>query len=334
MKSLYALIVFVLMSVLILSGCGGTTPTETSSATPTSPAVSTTTPVSTSATTPVTPTTTTPAEHIIVDDAGRTVTIVGTPERIISLAPSNTEVLFALGLGDKVVGVTTYCNYPPEALDKPKVGGFSDVDIEKVVEANPDLILAANLHEAEVVPALEALDLTVVVINPETIEEIIDNIRMVGEIAGVEATAETLADTLQSRVDAVKAVVETATTPSPRVLYVTWHDPIWTAGDDTLQGELIKLAGGTNIAADISGNNTITLEAVVEKNPQIIIVLSSMGDQNTALEYINSEPRLQVTDALINHQVYEIDTDIYGRSTPRIVDALEELAGIINPDLF
>jgi iron complex transport system substrate-binding protein len=87
------------------------------------------------------------------------------------------------------------------------------------------------------------------------------------------------------------------------VLYVTWHDPIWTAGDDTLQGELIKLAGGTNIAADISGNNTITLEAVVEKNPQIIIVLSSMGDQNTALEYINSEPRLQVTDALINHQV-------------------------------
>jgi iron complex transport system substrate-binding protein len=312
MKRVFLSLALLLIAAILLAGCSQAAPATSA---------------------PALTTTTAPAQTTVTDDAGRVVTIKSTPKRIISLSPSNTEILFALGLADQVVGVTTYDNYPPAAASKEKLSGFSDVNIEKVVSLQPDLVLAASLHTAKIVPALEQLGITVLVLKPGTISQILKDIQLIGDICGKSAAAKTLNAALQKRVDAVTSVSNSLTTEKPRILYVTWHDPIWTAGDDTIIGELIRDVHGTNIAADLTSYATMTLEAVIGKNPQIIIVMSSMGDQ-TSLNYINSEPRLQSVDALKNKQVYTIDADIFGRTTPRIVDGLESLAKIVQPQAF
>jgi iron complex transport system substrate-binding protein len=135
-------------------------------------------------------------------------------------------------------------------------------------------------------------------------------------------------------VKAVTDKIATINSAKPRILFVTWHDPIWTAGSNTMIDELISKAGGVNIASDLSGYATLGLEEVVNRNPQVIVVMTSMGVKATSLDYIKTEPRLQSTDALKNQQVYAIDSDIFGRTTPRIVDGLETLAKIVHPDAF
>ncbi|MEW5720955.1 MAG: helical backbone metal receptor, partial [Chloroflexota bacterium] len=126
----------------------------------------------------------TPTAQTITDDVGRAVTLKGAPTRIVSLAPSNTEVLYALGLGDRVVGVTQYCDYPPEAKQKPNIGGFSKIDLERVVGLNPDLVLATNIHNKTVVPELEKRGLTVVVVEPKNVDDVLAKITFVGKITG------------------------------------------------------------------------------------------------------------------------------------------------------
>jgi cobalamin transport system substrate-binding protein len=288
MKSIYLILVLVLIGVLALAGCQAST-----------------------------------------------VAIDGIPQRIISLSPSNTEIAFALGLDNQIIGVTTYDNYPPAALSKPQVSEYSSVDVEKIVSLQPDLVLADSIQKNDAVPALEKLGVKVLVLSPDTIDGIYRDIELVGQVTGKTPEANALVASLQKRVSAVTSLTaQSAGTSSPRVLYVTWHDPIWTAGGNTIINDLIDMAGGTNIAADLDGYITITLEQVIERNPQIILVMTSMGDQDTSLNYIKTEPRLQATDALKNNQLYLVDADIFGRTTPRIVDGLEQLAKIIHPELF
>jgi iron complex transport system substrate-binding protein len=265
------------------------------------------------------------------DDSGRSVTLKAIPRRIVSLSPSNTEIVFALGLGDELVGDTTYCNYPKAAQSLPKIGGFSNVDIEKVVSLAPDLILAANIHEAQIIPSLLKLNIPIMTLEPKTIPEIFNDINRLGAITGQAAEAKALTAGLQKRVEAVAARTA-GVTRRPRVLYITWHDPIYAAGDDTINGQLIKMAGGDNISKDLKGYATLSLESVIERNPQIIVVMSSMGDQ-TSTDYINSEPRLKATDALKNKRVYSIDADLFGRTTPRVVDALEKLESLVQGEI-
>ncbi len=137
-----------------------------------------------------------PVTGTLTDDLGREVRLEGIPQRIISLAPSNTEILFALGLEDRVVGVTEFCDYPEAAKVKPKVGGFSTVDIERIVALEPDLILAGSIHEAKIIPRLEQLDLTVVALAPKTLDRVLANISLVGEITGQSDEANRLIDSL------------------------------------------------------------------------------------------------------------------------------------------
>jgi iron complex transport system substrate-binding protein len=322
MKIKYMFMTLALVGVLIFTGCQKVTPSSTTTVT-SSPIVTTSPPSATTAQFPM----------ILTDDAGRSVTLKTMPQRIVSLSPSNTEIVFALGLGDQLVGDTTYCNYPEAAKTKTKVGGYSDVDIEKVVSVQPDLILADDIHEATVIPSLEKLNIPVLVLHPASLDNIFKDIVLIGGITGKSDMAKSLTADLQNRLSAITSVTDKVNGPKPRVLYVTWHDPIFTAGGDTITGELITLAGGANVAQDLSGYATMTLESVIEKNPQIIIVMSSMGDQ-VSLEYINSEPRLAVTDALKNKKVYGVDADLFGRTTPRTIDALEQLARIVQLDLF
>lgn len=270
-----------------------------------------------------------------VDDVGRTVQIKGVPQRIISLSPSNTEMVYALGLEDRLVGVTSYDNYPPEVKNKPVVSEYSETDLEKIVAAKPDLILADSIQKNDTIPALEKLGLTVYSMTPGNAEEILDDIKLLGKITGKSKQADDLVSNLKSRIQ--KVVDKTSKlndSQKPRVLFVTWHDPIWTAGGDTMIQYLIDRAGGVNIARELQGYATISLESAIQANPQVIIVMSSMGTQNASLDFIKTNEQFKSSDALKNNRVYEIDADIFGRTTPRIVDGLETLAKLLHPEIF
>jgi iron complex transport system substrate-binding protein len=272
----------------------------------------------------------------IVDGLGRQVTINAVPQRIVSLAPSNTEILFALGLGDKVVGVTEYCNYPEAAKTKPKVGGFSTVDVEKVVSLRPDLVLATQIHSKTIIPALEKLGLTVVALTPSSLTGVLDSVTLVGKITGQDKQASELVKDLSTRIKAIADKTQKLSPAQrPRVFYVTWHDPLWTAGTGTLSNDVISQAGGQNIASDISGDKTIDLETVINRDPEVIIVSVGMGTgEDLPWQYIKSESRLKNTQALLTDRVYKIDGDLIHRPGPRIVEALEQIAQFIHPELF
>jgi iron complex transport system substrate-binding protein len=270
------------------------------------------------------------------DDLGRNVQIKGIPTRMISLCPSNTEIVFALGLEDRLIGVTTYCNYPEAAKDKPKVSEYSNVDIEKIVALQPDLILADGIqHEAEIIPAFEKLNIPVLGLAPENLNAILSDIELLGKVSGESTAAEKLVSSLQARIQTIHDKLQKAnSTDSPRVFFVTWHDPLWTAGSGTLINDLMTRAGGANIASDLNGHSQINLETVIQRNPQIIFIMAGMGDPKTSLEYIKSEPRFQATDALKNNRVFLLDADIFGQATPRAVDGLEQMAKLTHPELF
>jgi iron complex transport system substrate-binding protein len=271
----------------------------------------------------------------LTDQLGRVVKLDKMPQRIISLAPQNTEILFALGLGDKVVGVTTYCNFPPEAQEKPKIGGFSTVDVEKVVSLSPDLVVAALIHEKETISQLESHGLKVLALAPKTLSEVTQAIELVGKATGTETQARRAVEDMETRMATVARLVAGLSAEGrPRVFYVVWHDPLMTAGGDTTQSELIDLAGGRNIFDDLSKYPTVDLEALLERQPQVIIAGSGHGSaQNSPLEWAKSEPRLKNTETLIQNRVFGIDADIVSRAGPRIVDGLEEMLRLIHPEL-
>ncbi|OGO32497.1 MAG: hypothetical protein A2Z29_06765 [Chloroflexi bacterium RBG_16_56_11] len=278
-----------------------------------------------------------PGKNEITDQLGRKVSLATTtPQRIISLAPSNTETLYALGLGDRIAGVTEYDNYPPEAQDKPKVGGFSDTNIEVVVAMEPDLVLAAEIHGSKIIPQLEARGLTVVALNPKTLDEVLDAITLVGKITSQEKEAGDLTKDMQKRIKSVTDKTGRLTEEQkPRVFYVVWHDPLMTAGSGTFIDELISKAGGANIAGDLSDYADISLEAVVAADPQIMVAGVGMGTgEDLPLQFLKTESRLGDTEARRSARIYPIDTDIVGRAGPRITDALEEFARIIHPEIF
>lgn len=272
----------------------------------------------------------------IIDGLGRQVTINAVPQRIVSLAPSNTEILFALGLGDKIVGVTEYCNYPEAAKTKPKIGGFSTVDVEKVVSLRPDLILATQIHSKTIIPSLEKLGLTVVALTPSSLTGVLDSITLVGKITGQDKEASELVKDLNARIEAVSDKTgNLSPNQKPRVFYVTWHDPLMTAGKGALSNDVISQAGGQNIASDITGDKTIDLETVINRDPEIIIASVGMGTgEDQSWQYIKSESRLKNTQALMTGRVYKIDGDLIHRPGPRVVDALEQIAQFIHPELF
>jgi len=268
----------------------------------------------------------TPVEYVF-DDLGRLVAINGTPQRIISLAPSNTEILFALGLGEKVVGVTDWCDYPPEALEKEKVGGYDTPDIEKIVALNPDLILVAHGTPIDVINTMDGLGLTVFGIKSTDLDDVLNDIRTVGEITDKEVEAYALTSEMESRIEAVTDQTEELE-ERPRVFYIVWHDPLWTAGSETFIHELIEKAGGVNICQNITGYTTISIEGVVACNPEVIIA------SEWSFEWAQNETLLEGTDARQNGRIYQGDDDLVQRPGPRLVEGLEWFAYFIHPEIF
>jgi iron complex transport system substrate-binding protein len=308
----------ILLLALLLTGClSAATPTDT--APPTAvPSPETTFPLT------------------LTDDLGREVTVEAKPERIVSLLPSNTEILFAIGAGDQVVGVTSYCDYPEEATTREQVGGITNksLSVETIVAMEPDLVLASSSQD-EIIPVLEEAGLVVIVLDPATFDDVFANIEMVGQVTGHADQATTLTADLRSRVEAVSAKVNTIPAEShPTVFYEVWDDPLMTAGPNTFIGQLIELAGGKSIFDDVNEDwPEISAEVVLERNPEVILGPDSHGDK-LIVEKIRARTGWANITAVQNEQIYILDGNAISRPGPRIVDMLEEVAHDLYPDLF
>jgi iron complex transport system substrate-binding protein len=268
----------------------------------------------------------------VTDDAGRQVTLKGLPTRVVSLAPSNTEVLYALGLADRVVGVTEYCNYPPEAKQKRKVGGFSKIDLEQVVGLAPDLVVATSIHLKTVVPELEKRGLTVVVVEPRNVDDVLAKITFVGKLTGASESAAKLTAQLRNRIDAIASKVATAKT-KPRVFYEI-DKSLYTPGPGSFIDDMIAKAGGMNIAADAKSSYTqLSAEAIIAKDPEVIL----LGDMNfgESPASVQARPGWANLSAVKAGRIVPIaDENVIARPGPRIVEGLELIARALYPELF
>ncbi len=265
----------------------------------------------------------------ITDDLGREVAIPRAPRRIVSIAPSNTEILFALGLGDRVAGVTDSCDYPEEAKAKPKVGAV-DVDYEKILEIAPDLVVAVGSLQRQAIDRLTELGVPVLAVNPKSLDGVLSAISMIGTAAGVEARARALTAQLRERIEAVESRVSgERTSRRPRVFVEIWNDPLMTAGPGTFIDELIAAAGGENVAHDAMAEwPQIDAEAVIQKDPEVIVLT------NFNLEEALARPAWQTIAAYRSGRVFEVDPDLLVRPGPRLVQGLEELARLLHPEAF
>lgn len=270
----------------------------------------------------------------IDDQMNRKVAIQKKPMRIISLAPSNTEILFALGLGDKVVGVTNYCDYPEEAKSKEKIGGYADPNMEKIISLKPDLVLATDIHQKPV-EQLEKLNIPVIVLTPKSIQEMLDSIEIIGQATGKAREAEKLVSDLKDRIKVIEDKVAGINKEErPKVYYEVWPDPLTTTGPGTFVNDIIEKAGGQNIAADASNAfPQYSQESVISKNPDIII-FSHHGTSKQTAEAILKRPGWGNINAIKNKKVFYVDENIVQRATPRLIDGLEQFSKIIHPELF
>jgi iron complex transport system substrate-binding protein len=269
----------------------------------------------------------TPTQYV-VDDLGRLVAINGTPQRIISLAPSNTEILFALGLGDQVVGVTMYCDYPVEAQDKEKVGDYYGPDIEKIIALQPDLILATDFHRFELIPALEDQGFAVFAVAPQTLDDVLESIQRIGEITGKEVEASELVNEMKSNIEEVEEQTKEIE-EKPRVFYMTWHDPMWTVGRKTWVDDLISIVGGVNIFSEyFESGAMVEIEWVVFLNPEIIIT------SEWSYDWALNATELASTNASQTGRIHTFDDDLAQRPGPRLVAGLDWFAYLVHPDMF
>ncbi len=270
------------------------------------------------------------------DDMGRAVVIDQVPQRIVSFGPSITAILFALGLEEKVVGVSDYCDYPEAAKSKPKVGNAYSPSLERIVELEPDLVLTVEQEQLNM--ELENLGVTFMVLDPKDIDGILEDIELVGKITGTEEQAEELVEDMQDRISQVIALMEDA--PKVRVFFIldAVTDPTlpWTAGAGSFIDTLITLAGGENIAGGTSGGWVqFSLEQIVSSDPEVIIIVDMKGTVPPVLkEELEEHPVWREMTAVKQGKVFTIDGDLVSRPEPRIVQGLEAMAKIIHPELF
>ncbi len=272
------------------------------------------------------------------DDLGREVKLAARPARIVSLAPSITEILFAVGAGPQVVGLTKYCNYPADAAQgREIIGGFSakTISVEKIISLKPDLVFAAGATHKPVSEALEAAGVTVFNFDPKDFADVYADILAAGALTGNPAQAEKVVADMKARVAKVTAITA-AIPPDQRVkvFYEVWDEPLMTAGPATFIGQVIELAGGINIFADVKEQYpTINSEAVVTRGPDVILGPSSHGEGLTAAK-IAGRPGWGELAAVKAGRIVIVDGDIISRAGPRLADALEAVARGLYPERF
>lgn len=277
-----------------------------------------------------------PAQNrVLTDDLGNRFIRKSPPQRIISLAPNITEILFSLGLQDRIVGVTRFCDYPAGALKKEKIGGMVDPQLEKILSLEPDLIIAFRGNPLSVVRRMQELRLPVYVIEMgTTIEAVFDIIAAIGEVTWAENEALQLNRLLTSRFQATLADLEKVRA-TPRVFLSLHGMGLWTCGQGSFLDDLLLKAKGINIAGDIKKKWLLfNSEQLIRRNPEFIIILTkSQKDFFEAEKWLVSKAYFRNIEALRKKNIFFLDENLATRPGPRILDALDELVRLIHPEL-
>ncbi|MBI4589659.1 MAG: cobalamin-binding protein, partial [Candidatus Rokubacteria bacterium] len=263
------------------------------------------------------------------DMLGREVTLAAPPQRIISLVPSVTEVIYALGGEERLVGVTDYCDWPPAARQKPRVGSMLAPNLETIVALRPDLVVATSEgNRQETFIQLRRLNIPVFTVNPHRLSDVLAVFTQLGALTGRQAHVGPLTEAVTRRIKAVTNAVKPY--PRPKVLYVLWPEPLIVPGREGLVTELIELAGGTSITAlAADAYPRFSLEAVVARAPEVIILARHGGDGTPLLRA--PWERLTTLPAVRARRVHSVDGTYLHRYGPRVVDGLEMLARVIHP---
>ncbi|MDY6844450.1 MAG: cobalamin-binding protein [Thermodesulfobacteriota bacterium] len=265
---------------------------------------------------------------VVVDEVGRSVSIPDTPKRIVSLAPSITEILYEIGLEDSIVGVTEYSNYPPRVSTLPKIGTYVNINLERVLELQPDLAIGtADGNVKSDVERLNTFGVPIYTTYSKNIQGVMQSIAKIGEITGKKKEAEDLVRDMKGEMSRIRA--KSAGSYRPRVVILYSISPIITAGSGTFADDLIRIAGGKNISGDSETKYPrYSLESIIVKNPEIIIV-TVMGEDKREKRGTPEFPHIwDNVQAVREKKVYSIDPDIINRPSPRIIMGLKEMVRI------
>ena len=309
------------------------TPVETGPATEKAPTAKLGAPAAQTPPTQAPSTAVSPAYRDVVDEVGRTVRLPQPVERIVSLAPSLTETVYALGLQDHLVGDTAYCDYPADAKKKPKVGGSINPSIELVASLRPDVVLVTeSANRFETVRALDDLKIASYATKPHTVQEIIASTLKLADALGAPAAGTALAEDLQQRLlDLQHRIGEL---PARRVLFVVWTEPLITAGKNTFIADALRKAGAVSVVDSTQDWPQVSLEEVVRQQPEFL-VFAAMHEETTPTDLLTltARPGWRSLEAVRNHK-FVVISDAVNRPAPRIVSAIEELARQLHPEAF
>ncbi len=267
------------------------------------------------------------------DQLGRQIRMPDDPQRIVALAPSITEIIFALGRQGRLKGITQYSNYPAEAAGLPKVGSYVRLDLERIVALNPDLCIAIKDGNPKgTIDRLQSLDIPVFAVNPRNLDTMMQTIQSIGGILNASAKAQTVVQDMQSRIQRVEALVSRID-HRPRVFIQIGISPIISAGTNTFIHELIVRAGGINVASGKKAYPHFSREQVLALAPDVLIITSM--SRSRAFEKAKTDwGRLTHMPAVRHKRIYTVDSDVFDRPSPRLVEALEILTRLLHPELF
>lgn len=264
------------------------------------------------------------------DSKGKEVVIEKEPKRIISVAPSVTELVYAMGKGDELVGRTDYCDYPEDAKKVQSIGSLTDPNIEKIIELKPDVVVASTHFKDDVAKKLTDLGIKIVVIyNANDLNGAFDSMITLGQIINAQDKANALVTSMKKKIDDIKEKVKGKETPKAYYVVGFGKSGDYTATGETFIAQMLKAAGGDNIAQDASGWK-YSLEKIIEKDPEYIIVSKNNG---VKAQFASTDGYKELS-AVKNNKVIEIDENLLNRQGPRLADGVEALAKILHPDLF
>lgn len=268
-----------------------------------------------------------------VDEVGRTVRVPQPVQRVISLAPSLTETVYALGLQDRLVADTDFCDYPPEAQKKPKVGGAINPSLEQIVALRPDLVLVTkSLNRLETVHALDGLGIPSYATDPHTVAEIVSSTERLAGVLGVQDAGAALAADLERHLADLRQRLSGL--PRRHVLFVVWSDPLISAGKKTFIADALRLAGASSIVDSSQDWPQMSLEEVVRLQPDFLVFAESHSDSGQSqFDLLAERPGWRGLDAVRNRR-FAVISDAVNRPAPRIVSAIEDLARQLHPEAF
>jgi iron complex transport system substrate-binding protein len=273
---------------------------------------------------------------VLYDALGHPFSLGASPRRIVSMAPNITEILFALGLGDRVVGVTRYCDYPPEAARRDKIGGLVDPSIEKIQALHPDLIIGFRGNPIGILNKLKNLRFPVFILDTgRSLDDLFLTIEKVATVAGEETTAANIIDSLRKKRLDIQKTLGTVT-KTPRVFLSVYGRGLWTCGQESYLNSLLTEAKGANIAGGIRRRwLNLSREELIHRDPEVIIIMT--GDESgfvRAKEGLLADSRLKTISAVRRNEIHFLDENVASRFGPRLIDALDDVARILHPEKF